>query len=128
MLGNALGCRIAHKALISSLVMGFVLAAGLDAACAQKLTTFPVPAVVGFTTGPDGALWFTDQLPTAHVGRMTTAGVVTDFALPATSFYAVAIVSGPDGALWFTESRGKIGRITTDGQITEFAINGQQQP
>ena len=120
--GNALGCRIAHKALISSLVMGFVLAAGLDAACAQKVTTFPVPFVIGLTNGPDGALWFADISNQPHIGRITTAGAVTDFPLPANSTSGVAIVSGPDGALWFTELGGTIGRITTDGQLTEFAI------
>jgi streptogramin lyase len=75
--------------------------------------------LVHITTGPDGALWFTDG---SSIGRMTTAG--------AFSFYAVArgapqmITAGPDGALWFTNSTGTaggwIGRISTAGVITRY--------
>ena len=127
--GNALGCRIAHKALISSLVMGFVLAAGLDAACAQKVTTFPVPFVIGLTNGPDGALWFADISNQPHIGRITTAGAVTDFPLPANSTSGVAIVSGPDGALWFTEF-GRDDWADHDGWPAYRICDphGQQQP
>ena len=57
------------------------------------------------------------------IGRMTTAGVVTQFPLPVSFSFPRTITSGADGTLWFTEYEdgGKIVRITTAGVITEFA-------
>jgi virginiamycin B lyase len=87
---------------------------------AQSITDeFPIPTInsfpFGITTGPDGALWFTES-NSNKVGRITTAGVITEFPIPTKGF---GITAGPDGALWFTSGNG-IGRITTAGAITEF--------
>ena len=60
------------------------------------------------------------------MGRITTAGVVTEFALPPDSsgdpITPGAISPGPDGALWFTIGAGSVSRITTAGVVTEFAV------
>jgi virginiamycin B lyase len=93
--------------------------------------TTPHPTAI--TAGPDGALWFTGR--PGEIGRITTAGVVTEFPLPAvpppsgskpgtasTQATATSIVAGPDGALWFTDIPGEIGRINTAGVVTEFAV------
>jgi virginiamycin B lyase len=73
------------------------------------------------TVGPDGALWFTEA-GYAEIGRISTAGTITEYALPA-EVYSVDIVTGPDGALWFTEqSGGGIGRITTNGTVTQYPL------
>ena len=65
------------------------------------------------TTGPDGALWFTENGGN-KIGRITTAGVITETSIPTIFSAPVGITAGPDGALWFAESCGnKIGRITT---------------
>jgi streptogramin lyase len=95
---------------------------------------FPDPGEVrcpgGITTGPDGAIWFTEEM-TSRIGRMTTAGAVTaEFPVPLStpsslpcsdpSFVGALdqITAGPDGALWFTQPRdNKIGRITTAGVL-----------
>ncbi len=71
------------------------------------------------TTGPDGALWFTERL-VDKIGRITTAGDITEYGTGITAgSNPVGIVAGPDGALWFTEyTSGKIGRITTGGVVT----------
>jgi streptogramin lyase len=70
----------------------------------------------GLTVGPEGNLWFSESKDA--IGKITTSGVVTQYALPAA---ALNIVAGP-GGLWFTEPQaGKIGRITTSGLITEYA-------
>jgi len=54
-------------------------------------------------SGSDGALWFLIATPTSQIGRMTTAGALTLYPLPAnTSTYNMVV--GPDGALWITES------------------------
>src|SRR5208282_623679 len=94
-------------------------------AAAQTFTEFPIPTAYsgteGITTGPDGALWFT-EVAGNKIGRITTAGVVTEFPIPTANSYPFGITAGPDGALWFTEANAaKIGRITTDGGIAEFS-------
>jgi len=74
------------------------------------------------TSGPDGALWFTETVGNS-IGRITTAAAITEYPIPTAYSAPEGIASGPDGALWFTEREGnKIGRITTAGAITEFPI------
>jgi streptogramin lyase len=102
-----------------------------------SVTTFPIPTVgiiepLGITTGPDGNLWVAETAAN-KIGRMTPAGAVTQFPLPAIPEASqldpgsgppgpVAITTGPDGALWFVGVPGKIGRITTAGVVTEFPV------
>lgn len=96
-------------------------------------TAAATPNPTAITAGPDGALWFTG-IP-GEIGRITTAGVVTEFPLPevpppagskpgtaSTPAAATSIVAGPDGALWFTGVPGETGRISTTGVVTEFAV------
>jgi streptogramin lyase len=72
------------------------------------------------TTGPDGALWFDDG---SGVGRITTQGAYTHFALPSTDDLIQEITAGSDGNLWFTELvPNQIGRMTPGGDVTEFPI------
>ena len=52
--------------------------------------------------GPDGNLWFTER-GSNNIGRITTAGVVTEFPIPTANSYPSGIAAGPDGNLWFTE-------------------------
>jgi virginiamycin B lyase len=77
--------------------------------------------------GPDGALWVTllDEIHgNGRIGRITTAGSTSTFAVPGTS-YIDDITAGPDGALWFTDNLGKVDRITTSGVVTEFSVGGE---
>lgn len=81
---------------------------------------------IGITLGPDGNLWFTDE-GTGQIGRITPAGVVTEFAAPtgslALSTEYGSIVKGPDGNLWFTEpGANAIGQISPSGTIQQFPI------
>jgi hypothetical protein len=47
-----------------------------------------------------------------QIGRITTAGVITEFPIRTAASYPSGITTGPDGALWFTEAfANKIGRI-----------------
>jgi streptogramin lyase len=97
----------------------------LDNRILMSVTEFPIPDTTtarpeGITRGPDGNLWFTETLAD-RIGRITPAGVVTQFSLPFLS-QPSEITAGPDGNLWFTETgSGRIGRITTAGVITEFS-------
>jgi streptogramin lyase len=91
----------------------------------MSVTEFPIPDTTsarpeGITRGPDGNLWFTEAFAD-RIGRITPAGVVTQFSLPFLSQPA-EITAGPDGNLWFTETNSsRIGRITPAGVITEFS-------
>jgi virginiamycin B lyase len=64
----------------------------------------------GITSGPD-ALWFTETQGN-KIGRITPAGLVSEFALPNPQSDPTDIAMGSDGALWFTEHEGnRIGRL-----------------
>src|SRR5947207_4666187 len=71
-----------------------------------KILEFPIPTAssytFGITAGPDGNLWFTEYNGN-NIGRITTAGVITEFAQNTVNVGPVGITAGPDGALWFTE-------------------------
>lgn len=78
-------------------------------------------------SGPDGNLWFTEYAG-QRIGRITPAGVVTEYTLSAGAFPS-GIAAGPDGNLWFTEyGANKIGRITPLGVVTEYAVTAGAQP
>ena len=90
------------------------------------VTSAPFSSLQGITTGPDGALWFTEYggspPTTSKIGTITTAGVITEYPLPLGSG-PQGITTGPDGALWFAESlANQIGRITTAGAITTYPV------
>jgi virginiamycin B lyase len=103
------------------------------------VTEYPLPnpdsSAGGIAAGPDGALWFTESSAQGAVvngstirnsiGRITTEGTITEYALPPASFFQGAwfIVAGPDGAMWFNEYyAGRVGRITMAGAVTEYPI------
>ena len=104
------------RLLATAVILAVVAAAGeAVAATPSGVTQFSVPTS-SITDGPDGNLWFTTG---GSVGRITTPGVATLFAVPGAGSYAGDIASGPDGNVWFTES-GFVGRITPGGTITQF--------
>ena len=72
---------------------------------------------MGITSGPDGALWFTNTGPGFNsISRMTTAGKVTNYYSDPSIDDPEGITAGPDGALWFTNyGNNSIGRISTWG-------------
>jgi streptogramin lyase len=96
---------------------------------AGMITEFPVPTAgsnpSGIAAGPDGALWFTETNAFGAIGRITTTGSVTEFALASSYFtLPLQIVAGDDGNLWFTEMYGnKVGRISTSGAAAEFPLS-----
>ena len=58
--------------------------------------------------GPDGNLWFTEITIGNRIGRITPAGVVTEFTAGITAdSRPLGITAGPDGNLWFTEYGGE---------------------
>jgi len=78
-------------------------------------------AVALFVAGRDGALWFTEL--EGRIGRLTPAGELNEFSVPAGDGQPQGLTVGPDGAIWFTEaSAGRIGRITPEGTVTELPL------
>jgi hypothetical protein len=70
--------------------------------------------------GSDGALWF--GLHNDFIGRITTAGVMTEYFVGA-GRAANQIIMGPDGAMWFVTYNGsRIGRITTTGAVSFYEV------
>ncbi|MFI5250511.1 MAG: PASTA domain-containing protein [Gemmatimonadales bacterium] len=76
---------------------------------------------------PDGDLWFT-EIATGRIGRITPAGSITEFSVPAlaglcepTTGLPCTIAAGPDGNMWFTGGR-QIGRITPAGEVTSHGL------
>ena len=50
------------------------------------------------------------------IGRITTAGAITEFAVRTPGAGPDGIVAGPDGNLWFSEAHlSRVGRITPKG-------------
>ncbi len=97
-----------------------------------QVTEFPVPTFDSFpnhiTTGPDGALWFTENTGN-KIGRITTSGAITEFPIPTPNSRSIGITAGLDGNLWFTEQIGqRIGRITPQGLVTEFPLPNAGNP
>jgi len=93
------------------------------------ITEYAVPNGVsagltnGMTKGPDGNIWFTENL-NDNIDKITTSGVVTQYPLPASVYEGPqGIAAGPDGNLWFAEyANATIGKITPGGVITEYPL------
>jgi streptogramin lyase len=112
--------RIRPKSLLP-IVLAFLSLLAPTRASGQSVTEFSLPTAGSgpsrITAGPDGNLWFT-EVNNFSLGRITTAGSVTEFRLPAR---ADGITTGPDGNLWFTSASSyQIGRISPAGAITMF--------
>src|SRR5579859_1106284 len=75
------------------------------------------------TSGPDGAVWFAAD---SHIGRITSAGKISEFSTPGQGFNQLrpaGITAGSDGALWFATASALVGRISTDGTIKEYPFS-----
>jgi virginiamycin B lyase len=73
----------------------------------------------GLTSGPDGALWFTEYFDN-KIARVTTSGDFTEYPIPTANSYPGQVAAGPDGAVLTEQNADKIGRITTTGgTVTE---------
>jgi virginiamycin B lyase len=131
-LGGRLGSASRELAAIAAVLLVALAASLLFFTLRPAASVTNVPRILEFSSttafgeldgiapGPDGALWFAN-VETGQIGRMTPAGDVTLYNLPAQPVYPDNVAAGPDGALWFTEA-GAIGRITTAGAISDYAL------
>ena len=81
---------------------------------------YPIPqnsAPNQIITGPDGNLWFT-ATGGNYIGKITPAGVLTQFLVPTAGANPTGITVGSDGNMWFTEpgpSANAIASVSTSG-------------
>ena len=95
----------------------------------QIATTFATTTALSgandLAAGPDGAVWFTENLKN-RIGLITVDGTMTEYVIPTAASEPRGITSGPDGALWFAESAAgvrKLGRIDPITKvITEYPL------
>lgn len=129
-------CRTFWRTVTSARLIAALLLSVAVVSSAQDITIkeYPLngfPSPLSIAAGPDDALWFTEYLGN-KIGRITTAGVITEYPVPMVGSEVsqlTSITAGPDGALWFTEGyAGKIGRVTTAGVITEYAVPSGTRP
>ena len=99
----------------------------------QVISEFSIPSGLRpgrITAGPD-ALWFVeDSGSPPSIGRISTAGAITEFRVPAKNGVdGYAIAAGADGNLWLTEGDpdggqvSAIGRLTASGAFMEFPLH-----
>jgi hypothetical protein len=76
-----------------------------------SFTEFSSPGASRLVAGPDGNMWFLGGSSGHSVGRVTTAGAITEFPVgnPAPNAmagggYPSPLTFGSDGTLWYTES------------------------
>ena len=72
--------------------------------------------------GADGNVWFADQNSHQYaIGRVTPAGMISEFSAGLSASLPDDITPGNDGNLWVPQSMSAgVARITPSGQITEF--------
>jgi virginiamycin B lyase len=94
---------------------------------------YPIPTAnadaTSITTGPDGNLWFTEEYFTANqLGRLTPAGVFTEFPLPIAEVQSDWIIAGLGQTLLYSESefmpniQDWVGQITTGGAYSQTLV------
>lgn len=107
--------------LATVLVVGITsLAAGAEVVVNEYDIPTPDALPHAIAAGPDGAMWFTENLAGA-LGRVDMAGGMTETPVPGTSPDPTAIAVGSDG-IWFTERFADLlGRLAPDGTVDLFA-------
>jgi virginiamycin B lyase len=81
-------------------------------------TDYPIPGahIGGVVVGPDKNIWFADY-GNNKLGRITHAGVVTEFALPSGA-QPIALAVGKDKNFWIVDDvRNKIIKVNSSGVV-----------
>ena len=77
----------------------------------------------GITPGLNQDLWFTED-NINKIGRITTAGAITDFRTPTSPSNPYNIVTGSDGNIWFPEiTSNNIGRVSVSAAPGAMALS-----
>ncbi len=119
---------------------GNIWATGDTAGTIEKFTangtfqTYPVrtnSGPAGISVGSDHDLWFAEHL-VGKIGRITTAGVVTEYDVPKAKGELSRpswTTLGPDGRTWFVDTRlGTAGSINSSGKIRIYPLPTNSGP
>jgi streptogramin lyase len=96
---------------------------------AAEIIEYSVPKsrLNSIATGPDGNLWFTNEVTAledtgeGEVGKITTGGVVTSYDTKSDAPQGMTV--GPNKNLWFVERfGGGVDEITTSGTLTRYHV------
>lgn len=117
-----------------ALTLGLLLTLVAVQPAGAAISEFPLPtassAPDGITAGPDGNLWAVEAAAD-RVVRITPAGAITEFSLPAGREPLDVVAAG--GLMWFTERSGdRVGQLNpgaggdaaVQASLTEFAVPG----
>jgi len=114
------------RALVPVLAGGLALSVGTSAFAAPvgTLKQFRVPTANSqpraITNGSDGNRWFTEGTEftgaPAEIGRITSAGAVTEFPVECNFCIITDIAQGLGDTLYFTSNEPSLGSINTAGQ------------
>ena len=138
--GNAVvrASRLRHSLMLAVIAFtaaaGLVVGGGRAAAASNPITEFTLSSTAqpGYITdGPDGNVWFSEINNISVVGKITPAGIVTEYPLTGCNSSAFQVVSAPDGNVYFPApcagpnvavDAASIGRLTPSGTYTMFPI------
>ena len=90
-------------------------------------------SATSIAAGPDGNVWFAERSAdgmTSTIGRVTPAGVITEYKTTPVQGSIAALTAGADGHVWFVKDGNggpAVGRIdTVTGAVTTFmtGLNG----
>jgi virginiamycin B lyase len=102
----------------------------------EESVSFPEAEIV---VGADGNLWFSASrfhraggegggTSVTTIDRMTPAGELAEFDLPAPSGLVAHIAAGPEGNIWFTAAGDRVGKVSMDGAVSEFQMPRYSSP
>jgi len=112
------------RSVLLTVVLSVLLVPVAQAAPIGGLKQYRLPTADSvpryITNGSDGNRWFTESsefVVPAAIGRITPAGVVSEFPADCTGCILNDIVQGPANILYFTSNDPFLGRITTAGDV-----------
>src|SRR3954471_11088272 len=110
------------RVLTLAATLSLMLTASASAAPVGVLKQFRIPTANSqpryITNGSDGNRWFTESSDlTPQIGRITPAGVVTEFSVACSFCLLNDIAQGPNNTLYFSTNQSVLGRITTSGAV-----------
>jgi virginiamycin B lyase len=134
------GCTIAVSDGMSTVTL-LVINQYTGSLGSPKITEFGTPALMasptGITVGPDGAMWFYENIAgvggrIARIDATGTSPTLTDYPLPTAQgpVYPGGIAVGPDDNFWFTGygEGSQLGNVSTGGTGTVWANTASTDP
>lgn len=120
-------CDAHDNAVPRSNARGTITATSAAKSGGEFLAEYPISGqAFGIFEGADGNVWFPEAAPANKIGRITPAGVLTEFSMPISGGLLRQMVRGAGNTMWFTLARtasgGYIGSITTEGAIALYSL------